>query len=160
MCLSPPYQCLSDIPCGLYICFGSYPMRGVSTKSIFSNDVSTGKGDFWDSTSSFVFVPQYSWIYFFIMWSVWSIMIPYLLWIMLILSSFILGPSWNLYSKRVSNPCIRIVLDHYVHFFYTRSHIRAPRNRHANSSKNSKFWKLNRPVHNLLFEFCDGRKFI
>ena len=29
-------------------------------KSVFSNDVSTGKGDFWSFTSYFVFVAQYS----------------------------------------------------------------------------------------------------
>ena len=40
----------------------------------------------------FFFVPQYSWIIFFMIWSVWSILIPYLILIMWMLSSFIPGP--------------------------------------------------------------------
>ena len=39
--------------------FISSPIKGVSTKSIFLKDISTGKGEFWNVTSSFVFFTQY-----------------------------------------------------------------------------------------------------
>ena len=50
--------------------FSSYPMIGVATNSVFPNEVSIGNGDLWNLTSSFVFVPQYSWMIFFTMWYV------------------------------------------------------------------------------------------
>ena len=34
-----------DPPCDFSICFRSYPIRGVDTKSVFSNYMYTGKGD-------------------------------------------------------------------------------------------------------------------
>ena len=63
-------------------------IRGVAMKSSFSNDVSTEKGDIWNFTSYFVFFPQYYWRMFFIIWSVWSMMIQCSLWMMLILRKF------------------------------------------------------------------------
>ena len=77
------------------IFFRSSPMRGVAMKSVFSKDVFTGHCDFWNLTSSFVFVPQYSWMIFSMMWSVLSILMPYLHWIMSMLRSFSFYTSWN-----------------------------------------------------------------
>ena len=36
----------------IFFNFYSHPIRGVAMKSSFSNDMSTGKGDFWNFTSS------------------------------------------------------------------------------------------------------------
>ena len=58
-----------------------------SNKIFFSKDVSTGKGEFY-STSSFVFVPQYSWMILLVIWYFCSILIPYLLWVVLMLRRF------------------------------------------------------------------------
>ena len=42
-----------------------------------------------------------------------------------------------------------------VHFFYARSHLRAPQTGHANfSTYFSIIFSLNSPVYNLLYEFC------
>ena len=68
--------------------FVSSSMIVVSMKSVFSNYVSTSKDDCWNFTSSFSLVPQHYWIIFFMMWSAWSILIPYLPWIMWMLRSF------------------------------------------------------------------------
>ena len=95
MCMIPQTQWFKDPPCDWSIFFSSSPMIGVSTKSVFSKEVSIGNGDGWNLTSSFVFVSQYSWIKFFMMWSIWSILMSHLLWIMLMLRIFIFKPSWK-----------------------------------------------------------------
>ena len=108
MWMSKPNQWFSDNPFYFSICFRSSPMRGVATNSIFLKYVSTGNCDCWNFTSSFVFVSQYSWIVYFMMWYIWSILIPYLIWIMLILGIFSVGYSCKVNSKRVSNYCVII----------------------------------------------------
>ena len=80
----------------IYQFFIYSPITGVAMKSVYSKYASTWNGDCWNFTSSFVFVTQYSWMIFFMMWSVCSILIPYLILIMLMLMSFICGPSWKL----------------------------------------------------------------
>ena len=84
------------------------PMIVVAMNSVFSNHASTGKVDCWNFTSYFFFFPQYSWIMFFMMRSVWSLLIPYLPWIILMLGSFSFGTYWKVNSKRVSNSWIKI----------------------------------------------------
>ena len=99
MCMSPPTQWFRDPPCVFSIFFSYSPMRGVAMKSVCSKEVSVGNGYCWNLTSSFVFVPQYYWMIFFIMWSVWSILIPYVPWIILMLRSSILR-IFRRYSQR------------------------------------------------------------
>ena len=65
------------------------PIRGLYMKSSFSDDVYTGKADFWSFTSYFFFFPRYPFIVFSKIWSIWSIMITCSFWIMLILRRFI-----------------------------------------------------------------------
>ena len=103
MLIRSPNQWLRDTPCEFLIRFISSTVRDVAMRSVFSNDVSTRKGEFWNFTSSFFFVTQYYWIMILMVWSVWSILIPYSHWILLLFWSFCFGPSWKLKSKRVSN---------------------------------------------------------
>ena len=95
MCMNPPTQWLSDPPWYLSIFVSFSPIKCVAMKSVISKDVSNRKGDFLNLNSYFVFVPHYYWIIFLMMWSVWSILIPYLLWIMLMLRIFTFGTYWN-----------------------------------------------------------------
>ena len=77
----------SYLPYDFSVCFSSYPVRGVAMKSVFPKYVSTENGDCWYFTSSFVFFSMFL-NNIFIIWSVWSILMPYLLWILLMFSSF------------------------------------------------------------------------
>ena len=60
-------QWFSDPPYYLSIFFSLSLMRCVSMKSVCSKGVSTGNGDYWNFSSSFVFGPQYYWTMFFMM---------------------------------------------------------------------------------------------
>ena len=55
ICTRPPTQWFSGPPFVYLIFFHFYPMRVISTNIYFSNDVSIGKGDFWNLIYSFVF---------------------------------------------------------------------------------------------------------
>ena len=89
-----------------YIFFQFVSNERCTHKEYISKHVSTGNVDCWNFTSSSVFVTQYFWIMFFMMWSVWSILIPYFIWKMLMLRKFSFGLPWKEYSKRVSNYCV------------------------------------------------------
>ena len=91
------------------ICFRYHPIRYVAMKSVFSKDVSTGKCYFWNFTSSFVFFTQYYWIMFLMIWYIWSILIPYSLWIMLILRRLFFGR----YSQRKCQIRVSICFRYY-----------------------------------------------
>ena len=103
-----PIQWLRDPPKYFSIEFNYSPIRGVDMNSSFSYDVSTGKGDFWKLTSYFVFVNQYYWMMFLMIWSEGSIMMTWSIWMMLMLRGFIFSPSWKVYSNRVSYYLISI----------------------------------------------------
>ena len=65
--------------------FGSAPMRGVAMKIVRWKELSVCNGEYWNFTPYLVFSPQYSLMIFFMMWSIFPILMPYLLWIILIL---------------------------------------------------------------------------
>ena len=103
-----PAQLLSDPPCVCSSCFDYFPVSDVSMKIYLSNNVSFGESDFWNLMTAFVFVPQYYWMMFLMIWYFWWITMPYLLCIMVILRSLSLSPSSTVDSKRVSNSWFNI----------------------------------------------------
>ena len=74
-------------------------------KRSFSNDVSIVKGGLWNLTYSFVFVPQYSRMILLVilLFDKIQMLIPYSIWMVVIFSCFIIGPSWEEESNRLSN---------------------------------------------------------
>ena len=105
--MRPPTHLLRDPPYQFSIIFFYSLIWGLAMKSYVSNDVSIGKCYFWNFTSYFVFVLRYSWMMFLSIQSFWSMQMLYLLWMVLILSSFNPPPhsgsfSWIEYQVLVS----------------------------------------------------------